>query len=71
MKPYLEKTNKNCHCRLIRISQRESIIRLEVLKCALGENAPQVYDVILVVPPVQMHVVGIDQQEAKQDQQDL
>lgn len=36
-----------------------------------GRTAPQVYDVILVVSPVQMHVVGIDQQEAKQDQQDL
>lgn len=71
VKPYLEKTNKNSHCCLIRISQRVTIIRLEVLKCALGEKAPQVYDVILVVPPVQMHVVGIDQQEAKQDQQDL
>lgn len=33
--------------------------------------APQVYDVVLVVASVQVHVVGIDQQEAKQDEQDL
>lgn len=26
---------------------------------------------VLVVPPVQMDVIGIDQQEAKQDEQDL
>lgn len=34
-------------------------------------SLPQVHNVVLVVPPVQMDVVGIDQQEAKQDEQDL
>lgn len=38
---------------------------------SFARKPPQVYNVVLVVPPVQMHVVGIDQQEAKQDQQDL
>lgn len=34
-------------------------------------EAPQVHDVVLVVAPVQVHVVGVDQQEAEQDEQDL
>lgn len=34
-------------------------------------SVPQVHNVILVVPPVQMDVVGINQQEAKQDEQDF
>lgn len=32
---------------------------------------PQVNNVVLVVPSVQMDIVGIDQQEPKQDEQDL
>lgn len=34
-------------------------------------SVPQVDNVVFVVPPVQMDVVGVDQQEAKQDEQDL
>lgn len=34
-------------------------------------SVPQVHNVVLVVPPVQMDIVGINQQEAKQDEQDL
>lgn len=73
MKPYLEKTNQNNHYRLINIniSCRLTIIGLKILKFSLGGKAPQVYNVVLVVPPVQMNVIGIDQQEAKQDEQDL
>lgn len=48
-----------------------TIIGLNILKFPLGGKAPQVYNVVLVVPPVQMYIIGIDQQEAKQDEQDL
>lgn len=34
-------------------------------------SLPQVNKVILMVPPVQMDIIGIDQQEPKQDEQDL
>lgn len=32
---------------------------------------PQVNNVILMVPSVQMDIIGIDQQEPEQDEQDL
>lgn len=34
-------------------------------------TVPQVNNVVLVVPSVQMDIIGIDQQEPKQDEQDL
>lgn len=73
MKPYLKKTNQNNHYRLIyiSISCRLTRIGIKILKFSLGGKAPQVYNVVLMVPPVQKHVIGIDQQEAKQDEQDL
>lgn len=71
MKPYLEKTTQNNHRRLVNISISCSLTIIELFKVSLSGKAPQVYNVVLVVAPVQMHVIGIDQQEAKQDQQDL
>ena len=34
-------------------------------------SVPHVNNVVLVVPSVQVHVIGVDQQEPKQDEQDL
>lgn len=34
-------------------------------------SLPQVNNVVLVVPSVQMDIIGIDEQEPKQDEQDL
>ena len=34
-------------------------------------TVPQVNNVVLMVPSVQMDIIGIDQQEPKQDEQDL
>lgn len=45
--------------------------RIKDIEVFFGRKAPQVYNVVLVVPPVQMHIIGIDQQEAKKDEQDL
>lgn len=41
------------------------------IKKATFKLSPQVNDVVLVVPPVQMNVMGINEQEAKEDEQDL
>lgn len=66
VKPYLEKTNQNNRDRLtIRHQLQVDCSRIEDVE------APQVHDVVLVVAPVQVHVVGVDQQEAEQDEQDL
>lgn len=40
-------------------------------KKATFKPSPQVNDVVLVVPLVQMNVMGINEQEAKEDEQDL
>lgn len=36
-----------------------------------GRGQPQVHDVVFVVPPVQMDIMRVDQQEPEQDEQDL
>lgn len=33
--------------------------------------SPQVNDMVFMVPSVQMHIVGVNEQETKQDEQNL
>lgn len=43
----------------------------EMCRLWAKSNLPQVYYVVLVVPSVEMDIIGIDQKEPKQDEQYL